>query len=256
MFTRAIVRIPAANFATGETTVDLGEPVFAHVLKQHARYCEVLKLCGLQLRVLEADPDYPDSTFVEDAAVLTAKGVVLTRPGAASRAGEVERIRAAIESEFTNVRKIEAPGTLDGGDICEAGDHFFIGISQRTNAAGAEQLAAMLRSDGYTCSTVDIRDMTSILHLKSGIAYLGDNQVVVMEEMADRPEFAGYERILVRPEESYAANCLRLNDAVLMPAGYPHLQAQLEQRGHKVIPLDMSEFRKMDGGLSCLSLRW
>ena len=256
MFTRAIVRMPAANFATGEKTVDLGEPVFADVLRQHARYCEVLKLCGLELVVLEADPDHPDSTFVEDAAVLTTKTAVLTRPGAASRTGEVDRIRTAIEGEFTHIREIEAPGTLDGGDICEADDHFFIGISQRTNAAGAEQFAAILRSGGYTGSTVDIRGMTSILHLKSGIAYLGDNHLVVMKAMADRPEFAAYDRILVRPEESYAANCLRLNDAVLMPAGYPHLRAELEQRGYKVIPLDMSEFRKMDGGLSCLSLRW
>jgi dimethylargininase len=256
MFTRAIVRTPAPNFAAGETSADLGEPVFAEVLRQHARYCEVLRLCGLELIVLAADPDYPDSTFVEDAAVLTAKTAVLTRPGATSRAGEVDRIRPAIEGEFTHIREIKAPGTLDGGDICEADDHFFIGLSQRTNAAGAEQLGAILRSAGYTVSTLDIRNMTSILHLKSGVAYLGDKQLVVMEEMADRPEFAGYDRIVVRAEESYAANCLRVNDAVLMPAGYPHLQAQFEQRGHKVIPLEMSEFRKMDGGLSCLSLRW
>jgi len=256
MFTRAIVRLPATNFAAGETSVDYGEPVFADVLQQHTRYCEILQRCGLQLTVLEADVDHPDSTFVEDAAVLTEKVAVLTRPGAASRAGEVERIRPAVESYFKNVRPIVAPGTLDGGDICEADDHFFIGISHRTNPAGAEQLAGILHSHGYTSALVDIRAMTSILHLKSGIAYLGDNQLVVMEEMADWPEFAGYDRIVVRPEESYAANCLRVNDAVLMPAGYAHLQTELEQRGHKIIPLDMSEFRKMDGGLSCLSLRW
>src|ERR1044072_4284732 len=115
MFTRAIVRRPAANFAAGQKTVHLGEPVFATVLKQHARYCQVLELCGLKLVLLEADPEHHDSTFVEDVAVLTTKTAVLTRPGAASRAGEVERIRKPIEGEFAHIREIEAPGTLDGG---------------------------------------------------------------------------------------------------------------------------------------------
>jgi dimethylargininase len=212
--------------------------------------------CGVEIEVLQADPRHPDSTFVEDTAVLTKQSATLTRPGAASREGEVRGIRPALEKHFSKVHEIVAPGTLDGGDICEAGDHFFIGISRRTNEAGAQQLAHILRLEGYSVSCVDIRAMTSILHLKSGIAYLRDKDLVLMEEMADRPQFAGYEIIRVAPEESYAANCVMVNEHVLMPAGYPKLQAALEHRGYAIIALEMSEFRKMDGGLSCLSLRF
>ena len=256
MFSRAILRRPAANFASGETTVDLGVPVFAEVEKQYQGYCDALQRCGLELTILEADPDHPDSTFVEDAAVLTSARAIFTRPGARSREGEVARIRPEVEPHFKTVSEIIAPGTLDGGDICEAGNHFFIGISQRTNPEGARQLAKILESDGHTTATVDIRGMTNILHLKSGTAYLGENVVVVMEAMAERPEFSAYECIRVIPGETYAANCVRVNDHVLMPAGFPVLQAELQRRRYRVIPLAMSEFQKMDGGLSCLSLRF
>jgi dimethylargininase len=255
MFKHAILRRPAQNLAAGQTTVDLGVPVFALVEKQYQQYCEALRQCGLSLTVLEADERYPDSTFVEDTAVLTRESAIFTRPGAPTRAGEVRAMRPAVEQHFRKVHEIVAPGTLDGGDICEAEDHFFVGISHRTNPEGARQLAALLRDEGYTATLVDIRGMHSILHLKSGIAYLGNNTLVVMEEMADRPEFAGYHLLRVSPNESYAANCVRVNDHVLVPAGFPQLQAALVADGYKVIPLDMSEFQKMDGGLSCLSLR-
>src|ERR1700674_4235166 len=120
---RAVVRPPAANFAEGLTTVDLGEPSVAAALEQHERYCRALSECGLSLTRLPPDSRHPDSTFVEDAAVLTRRGAVLTRPGAESRAGEVEAIEEALAPFFPVFRRIEAPGTLDGGDICEAGDH-------------------------------------------------------------------------------------------------------------------------------------
>ena len=256
MFRHAILRRPASNFADGETSVDLGAPVFADVEKQYQGYCDALVRCGVRIEVLEADADHPDSTFVEDTAVLTKESAILTRPGAASRDGEVRGIRPAVAQHFTKMHEIVAPGTLDGGDICEAGNHFFIGISRRTNEAGASQLAKLLGAEGYTSSCVDIRKMDSILHLKSGIAYLRDKHLVIMDEMGDWPHFAGYDLIRVAPEESYAANCVLVNDYVLMPAGFPKLRAELEKRGYKVVALEMSEFRKMDGGLSCLSLRF
>jgi dimethylargininase len=206
--------------------------------------------------MLEADLRYPDSTFVEDTAVLTPRGAILTRPGAASREGEVDAIKPAIANFYPVMLRIEAPGTLDGGDICEAGDHFFLGLSHRTNEAGAEQLAVHLGNQSYTSSTVDIREMTSILHLKSGISCIGDNTLVVMEEMAGNAKFAGHELIKVSAEESYAANCVRVNDRVLIAKGFPKLAGELIQRGFNPLPLDMSEFQKMDGGLSCLSLRF
>ena len=151
---------------------------------------------------------------------------------------------------------INLPGTLDGGDICEAGDHFFLGVSHRTNEAGAEQLATNLADQGYTSSIVDVRKMTSILHLKSGISYIGDSTLVVMEEMASNPAFSGYELIKVSADESYGANCVRVNDRVLVAKGFPKLTGELTARGFNPLLLDMSEFQKMDGGLSCLSLRF
>ncbi len=256
MIKHAIVRIPGCNFAQGLTTAQLGVPLYADVLRQYGLYCEALRACGLNLTTLDPDPNFPDSTFVEDTAVLTARSAILTRPGAGSREGEVAAIRPAISSFFSSMLEIAAPGTLDGGDICEAENHFFLGLSHRTNEEGVRQLADHLTGEGYTSSVVDVRGMSSILHLKSGIAYVGDNTLVVMEEMAGNPLFAGYELIRVAPEESYAANCVRVNDRVLVPAGYPLLNAELTARGFHPLELEMSEFQKMDGGLSCLSLRF
>ena len=256
MFKNAIVRIPGSNFDAGLTSVSLGRPDFERVLQQHAQYCEALIECGLTITTLDADLRFPDSTFVEDTAVLTPNGAVLTRPGAASREGEVDAIRPAILNYFPSPLTIEAPGTLDGGDICEAGDHFFLGLSHRTNEEGAHQLAAHLAALGYTSSTIDVRAMTSILHLKSGISYIGENTLVVMEEMAANPQFRSFNLIQVGLDESYGANCVRVNGRVLVAAGFPKLTADLQARGFDPLVLEMSEFQKMDGGLSCLSLRF
>lgn len=256
MFKHAIVRQPSKNFAEGLTTFQGPSPNYEKALQQHEAYCAALQKCGLELTRLDPDPIHPDSTFVEDAAVVTPNAAILTRPGAKSRAGEVEKIRAPLEKFLKTIHEITAPGTLDGGDICEAGNHFFIGISRRTNESGATQLAAFLTQSGYSSSVVDIRGMKSILHLKSGIACIAERQLVVIEEMAERPEFRGYDLIRVAPEETYAANCVRVNDHVLIPTGFPKLAAELTQRGFQLLPLDVSEFQKMDGGLSCLSLRF
>jgi dimethylargininase len=256
VFKHAIVRLPGINFAQGLTTVQLGVPLYDKVLQQHARYCEALQECGLTLTTLDADPDHPDSTFVEDTAVVTAHSAVLTRPGARSREGEVSAMRAALGSFFSAMGEIEAPGTLDGGDICEADDRFFLGLSQRTNEEGARQLAVHLAREGYTCAVIDVRGMGSILHLKSGISYIGGHTMVVMEEMAGHELYNGYELIRVTEQESYAANCVRVNERVLVAAGYPLLTAELKARGFHPLELEMSEFQKMDGGLSCLSLRF
>jgi dimethylargininase len=254
MFTEAIVRVPGRNFAEGLTTVQLGVPRFELVLAQHAEYCAALRDCGLNVTTLEAELDHPDSTFVEDIAVVTSRGAIVTRPGTRSREGEVVAMRNVLRGFFPMFQEIATPGTLDGGDICEAGSHFFLGVSHRTNEEGARQLAAFLGEEGFTSEVVDVRGIQSILHLKSGVSYVGDNTVVVIEEMAGM--FPNHERIVVAREESYAANCVRVNDRVLVAAGYPRLVGELRERGFDPLDLDMSEFQKMDGGLSCLSLRF
>jgi dimethylargininase len=256
LFHRAIVRLPAANFAAGLTNADLGAPVYARALEQHGAYCAALERCGLALIRLAADERYPDSTFVEDTAVLTQRCAILARPGAPSRAGEVASIRELLAQSDSKVHAIQQPGTLDGGDVCEAGDHFFIGISKRTNEAGAHQLMQILAQAGYSATFIDLREVERVLHLKSGLSYLGDNRLLVIEALADREEFSGYDLVRVNADETYAANCVRVNTHVLVAKGFPVLEARLQELEYQTIALDMSEFQKMDGGLSCLSLRY
>lgn len=255
-FTRAIVRPPTDNFADGLASVDLGPPDFALALRQHAAYCAALERCGVQLMRLAAEPDFPDATFVEDTAVVTPEFAILTRPGAASRLGEVARVEAPLRRTFQRVHALAAPGTLDGGDVCQADGHFFIGLSDRTNEEGARQLGALLAQEGFTSSTVDIRGIGGILHLKSGISYLGERRIVLIDALAGNAAFHGYEIVRVAPKENYAANFLNINSHLIVSAGYPKFAASVRAFGHPVVELDMSEFRKMDGALSCLSLRF
>ncbi len=255
-YTRALVRPPSSNFADGLTSSDEGAPDIGLALEQHRAYCQALADCGLEITTLPADPLHPDSTFVEDTAIVTARGAIATRPGAPSRMGEVDSVVAALRRHYTEVAQIIAPGTVDGGDVCEADDHFLIGLSSRTNEHGARQLAGLLGDLRTTTSIVDIRGSKTLLHLKTGLSYLGDNRLMVTEDIPRVAAFRRYEQIPVRPEERYAANCIRVNDRVLVPAGYPRITDMLVARRYQVMAIEMSEFRKMDGGLSCLSLRF
>jgi dimethylargininase len=256
LFKKAIVRAPCSNFAAGLKSVDLGLPDLKRALEQHEAYCNALESCGLEIIRLAPDEAHPDSTFVEDTAVLTPRGAVVTRPGAASRQEEIRSIEPVLREHFVDVQYIREPGTVDGGDVCEAGEHFFIGISERTNAAGAEQLARKLKSFGYSSSLIDIRGISNILHLKSGLAYLGGKLLLVIEAFREEEEFCPYELLFANYPEEYAANCLLVNDKVLIAAGFDDIKWKLEYLGYQTIALDMSEFQKMDGGLSCLSLRF
>ena len=212
--------------------------------------------CGLTLTRLDADAAHPDSTFVEDTAVLVPRCAVLMRPGAPSRAGEVTTISTALRERFPQLHEIGAPGTVDGGDICEAGNLVIIGISHRTNDEGARQLAALLATAGYATCFVDIRGIPGILHLKSGVTWLGDGRLLVIDELAEHEAFRAFERVIVAPDDAYAANAVRVNDRVLVADGFPRVHETLARYGYSPLVLEMSEFRKMDGGLSCLSLRY
>jgi dimethylargininase len=256
-FTHAIVRPPARNFAEGLTTVDLGTPDVDLALAAHARYCAALERNGCALVALPADERYPDSTFVEDTAlIIPGRGAILTRPGAESRVGEVDAMRGAVSHFFPNAPQIASPGTLDAGDVCEAGTHVFIGISHRTNADGARQLADWLTTFGITSSTVDIRRTPGILHLKSGVCAIEPKRLVAIDALAEHSAFDGYEVVRVIAGEEYAANCVRVNDVVFVADGFPTAHASLRALGYTLELLDMREYEKMDGGLSCLSLRF
>jgi len=253
----ALLRLPGENLAAGLTQAGEGAPDPDLALEQHQRYCEALASCGLSLTVLPADPRHPDGCFVEDTALVTARGAIVTRPGAPSRRGEVDVIEAALKGLFGGpIPRVAAPGTVDAGDVCEADGHFIIGLSARTNESGAEELAARLLDLGYRADIVDIRASRRLLHLKAGIAFLGDGRMLATTDVSRAPALAAYEIIEVPDEERYAANALRVNETVLVAAGHPKTRAAVEALGFDVIALEMSEFRKLDGGLSCLSLRW
>jgi dimethylargininase len=258
-FTRAVVRPPGRNFAAGLTSATEGAPHYETALAQHLQYCEALAACGLKLTRLQPDAAYPDGTFVEDTAIVTPRGAIVTRPGAPSRTGEVDSVSRALIAFYMELAYIDAPGTVDGGDVCEADGHFLIAISARTNESGARQLKGFLERLGYTAQLVDIRSMSALLHLKTGIAYLGEGTwaIAAAFEGGLPPLEALNARHVVRVSvaESYSVNCVRVNDRVLVASGYPALAETIERRGLRPLLLDMSEYKKMDGGLSCLSLR-
>jgi dimethylargininase len=251
-FARAIVRAVPETLAAGIASVDLGTPDYDKARDQHDRYAEALEKCGLEVTALTADERYPDSVFVEDTALVTDRCAIVARPGAERRRGEVREVEEALYVLYENVERIAGPGTLDGGDVLHVGDHFYVGLTQRTNREGAEQLAEILRRYGFGASFVGLR---RFLHLKTGVAYLGGDDLVVAGELVAKEEFGAFNRIVVPPEEEYGANCIRVNDRVLVAAGHETTAERIVERGYTVIELEMSEFRKVDGGLSCLSLR-
>ena len=158
-----------------------------------------------------------------------------------------------IREFYKKVEIIEAPGTVDGGDIKMVGNHYYIGLSKRTNQAGAEQLIAILQGYGMQGSVVEL---TEVLHLKTGLSYLEKNNFLACGEFLSKPEFQQYNLLRVNAEEAYAANSVWVNETVLVPAGFPKTSALVASAGYKIREVDVSEFQKLDGGLSCLSLRF
>ena len=253
MFTKAIVRTPCKAMIDGLSSANLGRPDYQNALVQHADYIEALKECGLQVTVLPADENFPDSTFVEDVALMTPRCAILTRPGAPSRTLETVSMLDTIREFYAEVETIEAPGNVEAGDIMMVGDHYYIGLSERTNPAGAEQLIGILESHGMSGSFVE---MTEVLHLKTGLGYLENNHLLACGEFLSKPEFQRFNVLEVDPAEAYAANSVWINDTVLTPKGFPKTRSLIQATGYRVREVDVSEFQKLDGGLSCLSLRF
>jgi len=249
-FTRALVRKPGQNFSAGITTAKLGKPDYQQSLEQHNRYCAALKQCGLKLIILNSDSAHPDAPFVEDAAVVAGESAIITHLGDGRRQGEGKRVAEEL-SNFFHFKTIQPPGTVDGGDVLKIGTHYYIGLSKRTNKIGATQLSDFLSSEGFTTSFIPVK---GVLHLKTGITYIGNNTVVAIKQLASRDEFKKFKVITVDEDESYAANCLLINGRLLIPRGFPKLKSKLQKLGYKLTEVAMSEFEKMDGGLTCLSI--
>lgn len=255
-FNHVIVRRPCKAMVEGITSgLYPGKPDYALALKEHDAYIEALKQCDVDVTVLEADERYPDSCFVEDPALITSKCAIITNPGAASRNGEKNEIIGAIRKFFDDdhIEYIQDPGTLEGGDVMMVGDHFYVGRSARTNEEGIRQLTEILAKYGLTCSEVALE---KVLHLKTGVNYLENNNMLVSGEFVTKPDFEPYHRVEIPEEEAYAANCIWVNDTVIVPEGYPAVLKAVQDMGYRTLVVDTSEFRKLDGGLSCLSLRF
>ena len=252
-FKNAIVRTPGKSLVRGITSANLGKPDYYKALIQHENYIETLKKCGLKVYVLDAEEDYPDSVFIEDVALLTPECAIITNPGAETRKGEILSIAGILPEFFQNIEKINEPGTIEAGDIMMVGSHYYIGLSERTNKAGATQMISILKKYNLNGSMVALE---KVLHLKTGLSYLENNNLVACGEFLSKAEFQKFDIIKVDEDESYAANCIWLNGKVVVPLGFIKTKKKIELAGYETIEVDVSEFQKLDGGLSCLSLRF
>jgi len=237
----------------GLTSAGLGLPLYKTALRQHERYIEILKSLGVSVTIIEADENFPDSVFIEDTALTTPHCAVITNPGAPSRKGEIVQVEKTLHQFYNKIEFIKSPGCLDAGDVMNVGNHYYIGISKRTNYPGAQQLTAILRKYGMSSTLVPLY---KVLHLKSGASYIENNTLITAGEFINRKEFGKFIMIKADPSESYAANCIWINGKVIIASSYPRLRNTLQSHGYSVAELDMSEFQKLDGGLSCLSLRF
>ncbi len=253
MFKRAIVKKPGKSMINGLTTAELGLPNYKKALVQHTEYIKALDECGLEVIVLVENELYPDSTFVEDVALLTRDCVIIMNPGAPSRRGETTEIKRVLREYYINIEEVREPGTVEGGDIMMVGSHFYIGLSKRTNESGAKQVIKYLEKYGMSGSIIRLE---KVFHLKTGVAYLEQNNLVASGEFLTKEEFQKFNILKIDIDERYAANCIWINDRVLIPKGYPKARETIESAGYTMKEIDVSEFRKIDGGLSCLSLRF
>jgi len=250
-FTKAITRRPALSLCRGITGAGLGSPDPELAAIQHEAYCETLRSCGVEVIILDAAEEFPDSTFVEDTAVITGRRAVITRPGHPTRLGEADLIEPVLK-RYLEVDRIAPPGRIDGGDVLEIDGLVVVGLSERTDADGARQLCSLIEKSGFDCETVAVERG---LHLKSGISYLGGGVALANRSAALTGPLSGLEVIRVAEGEEYCANCIAVNGRLIFPSGFPVTRDLLMRRGMEIVEIDVSEFRKMDGGLSCLSLR-
>lgn len=219
-------------------------------MAQHDVYEDSLRSLGCQVKRLSGSSSQPDSVFIEDTAVVVDECAIIARPGAASRRPETEVVAEALR-EYRRTHCIEAPGTLDGGDVLRVGRSFYIGLSTRTNEDGARQFAAFLTPHGYSVESVAVDDC---LHLKTAVSTLREDSLLLNPRMVDAGAFHGVPWIEVDPAEPFGANVICIGDTVLCAAAAPGTKRRLEGAGYRVIPVDASELAKAEAGLTCCSL--
>lgn len=247
-FRKAIVREPGKRFSRCISTHPMRHTVDVELARaQHASYVVALSGLGIEIIRLERDDDNPDSCFVEDTAVVHGQRAFTCLPAIESRRLEVAAVEAAL-SEHLDVKRAAHPATVEGGDVLHLPDRLVCGLTKRTNADGAAQMGDWL---GIRVDTVAD---PSIMHLKSYVSHVSDGSILVTRAFATHPSLSGRDRLIVPEGEEYAANVLSANGAVLMPAGYPKTKRMLEDAGLEVVALEMTEFPKCDGAMTCLSI--
>jgi len=253
-FTHAITRLPGRSIVAGLRAVDTGTPDLETFLGHHADYVDALRSTGAEVVVLDALEDYPDSVFVEDAALCLQEGAIVMRPGAPSRLGEAALMRPTLEMYYGEVLEIPAPATIEGGDVLVCESEILVGTSARTNAQGIAELGRLVGRGGYKVRTVETPE--GVLHFKTDCSLLDAQTVLSTQRLAASGCFDGYRVIHVADGEEAAANTIRFNDLVLMPAGFPATRDILVDAGYHVREIGNSQAARLDGGMSCLSLRF
>ena len=253
-FTHAIVRAPSHSIVQGLRAVDTGTPDLDQFRQDHTDYIAALRQTGAEVVELLPLEEFPDSVFVEDAALCLAEGAVILRPGAPSRLGESAAIASDLSRLYTHVRRIEGPGFIEGGDILTTEREILVGTSARTDEAGIAELATQVAPWGYHVRT--LHTPPGILHFKTDCSLLDDTTILSTERLAASGCFEGYDVILTAPGEEACANAIRFNELVIFPRGFPKTQAKLEAAGYIVHTIGNTEAAKLDGGMSCLSLRF
>lgn len=253
-FTHAIARRPARSIAQGLRAVDTGVPDLSLMVRHHADYIAALREAGAEVLLLDADPDYPDSLFVEDTALCLPQGAVMMRPGAPSRLGEVAKMTPHLATLYGDIAQIEGPGFIEGGDILVTGHEILVGRSARTNAAGVAELRSIVTQWGHALREVETPP--GVLHFKTDCSLLDADTVLATERLAASGCFGDMRVIYTAKGEEAAANAIRFNDDVLMAAGFPRTRDTLMAAGYAVHEIGNSECAKLDGGMSCLSLRF
>lgn len=247
----AITREVSAGLGACELSFVERSPIdIARARLQHRAYQDALRSLGCVVRVLPELAHMADAVFVEDTAIVLDEVAIMTRPGAASRRGEGASVADAL-GRYRELRHIDAPGTLDGGDVLRLGNFIYVGQSARSNPEGIAQLQALVAEFGYQVIGVPTRDC---LHLKSAVTALDDETVLLQPRWVDRQAFADYRIIEVDPAEEHAANVVRVGDALLMPANFPRTQQRLLDAGYRVVTVDVSELQKAEGAVTCCSL--
>jgi dimethylargininase len=253
-FTEAVVRRPGASVIDGLRAVDRGAPDPARFLREHDGYVAALERAGLKVTVLPPAEAFPDSVFIEDTALCLPEASIILRPGAPSRAGEAAATAEALTGLGHTIAHLDPEGHLDGGDVLVTDQVFLVGLSSRSDQPGFRSLRALLRPWGYRAEAVRLPD--GVLHLKSECCVLDAETVLATARLARDPVFSRF-RILTVPEgEEAAANSVRINDRVLVPEGFPATAARLARAGFTVEALPATQAARLDGGLSCLSVRF